>query len=122
MRPRRGNWIKPLLEATRADIEADLERIGQQWREDRSNLDLHYTRNRVRHLAIPALLRSLAPGFDTERARAGLVRRAVETSREAREVVQAVGGSAYRLLFRLCRIQSDGVTIDAVSWDAIRWR
>jgi tRNA(Ile)-lysidine synthase len=57
MRPRRGVWIKPLLAATRADIEADLRDLAQPWREDRSNADLRYARSRVRHEVIPALAR-----------------------------------------------------------------
>lgn len=36
MAPRRGTWLKPMLEATRADVEADLEAAGERWREDAS--------------------------------------------------------------------------------------
>src|SRR5258706_4532421 len=62
MRPRRGAWIKPLLEATRAEVEADLRAGREPWREDASNRSPAYLRNRVRHEAIPALLAALAPG------------------------------------------------------------
>src|SRR5262249_12474633 len=55
MSPRTGRWIRPLLEASRADIEADLRVIGQSWREDGSNRDLGYARNRVRHEVVPRL-------------------------------------------------------------------
>jgi tRNA(Ile)-lysidine synthase len=59
MRPRSGRWIKPLLHATRADIEADLRRAGLEWREDASNLDPSFARNRVRHGVVPALIGAL---------------------------------------------------------------
>src|SRR5215831_4892350 len=37
MRARHGVWLKPLLHATRADVERDLRRHGLAWREDASN-------------------------------------------------------------------------------------
>ena len=40
MSPRRGPWLKPLLAATRAEVEAELVPMCQPWREDASNLDL----------------------------------------------------------------------------------
>src|SRR5262249_30132044 len=56
MAPRRGLWLKPLLAATRGDVERDLERAGIAWREDRTNTDRSLFRNRIRHDAIPALV------------------------------------------------------------------
>ena len=61
MRPQAGRWIKPLLGATRAEIEADLGRAGQPWREDASNRDEAFARNRVRHAVVPALIEALRP-------------------------------------------------------------
>jgi len=75
MRERRGGWIKPLLEVTRAEIEADLTRAGIAWREDRSNADPRYLRNRIRRDAIPALLRAVAPGVPERTSRARLARK-----------------------------------------------
>jgi tRNA(Ile)-lysidine synthase len=60
--PRRGLWIRPLLQATRADVEHDLRVAGQPWREDRSNRDPAYLRNRLRHRAIPALVAAIEGG------------------------------------------------------------
>jgi tRNA(Ile)-lysidine synthase len=39
----------------RAEIEAWLSSLGQAWREDASNADTGYTRNRLRHELLPAL-------------------------------------------------------------------
>jgi tRNA(Ile)-lysidine synthase len=52
---RRGGIIRPLLAATRAEIEAYLRELGQDWREDSSNRNLTFTRNRIRHELLPLL-------------------------------------------------------------------
>jgi len=59
MRPRHRRWIKPLLELTRAELEADLRGANQQWRDDASNLDATFARNRVRHDVVPALVAAM---------------------------------------------------------------
>lgn len=69
MRPRTGAWIKPLLAATRADVEADLRRAGEPWRHDASNDTLEFARNRIRHRVIPALIEAVTPSAGTRRAR-----------------------------------------------------
>ncbi|MGA2847358.1 MAG: tRNA lysidine(34) synthetase TilS [Terracidiphilus sp.] len=50
-----GRIIRPLLSATRAEVEAYLKSLGQEWREDSTNLDTAYTRNRIRHELLPLL-------------------------------------------------------------------
>lgn len=50
-----GLILRPLLQASRADVEAYLRGVGQPWRQDSSNSDLAYTRNRVRHELLPML-------------------------------------------------------------------
>ena len=47
--------MRPLLGATRAQVEAWLNARGQSWREDSSNQELHFTRNRLRHELLPLL-------------------------------------------------------------------
>jgi tRNA(Ile)-lysidine synthase len=98
MRPRRGLWIKPMLEATRAEAEADLGEAGQTWREDASNRDPTYLRARIRHEAVPALLRALDPEGDPDRARAGLARRAARAAAEARASERVLARLAGRAL------------------------
>lgn len=51
----RGRIVRPLLEVTRAEIVAYLESRGQPWREDSTNRELTFTRNRVRHTLLPQL-------------------------------------------------------------------
>jgi tRNA(Ile)-lysidine synthase len=56
-----GSIVRPLLEVRRKQLEAYLSGIGQPWREDGSNRDLRYARNRVRHGILPRLERGLNP-------------------------------------------------------------
>jgi tRNA(Ile)-lysidine synthase len=50
-----GKILRPLLGVTRADVEAYLGALGQPWREDSTNRQLDYTRNRIRHELLPLL-------------------------------------------------------------------
>jgi tRNA(Ile)-lysidine synthase len=51
----RGVILRPFLEVRRAEIEAWLPTIGQSWKEDATNADTSYTRNRLRRELLPAL-------------------------------------------------------------------
>ena len=53
----RGHLLRPLLNVTRAQIEAWANARGIGWIDDDSNTDLRYTRNYVRHEVLPTLLR-----------------------------------------------------------------
>jgi tRNA(Ile)-lysidine synthase len=55
--------VRPLLEASRADIEAYLASLNQPWREDRSNRDTQHLRNRIRHELLPWLEREYNPNL-----------------------------------------------------------
>jgi tRNA(Ile)-lysidine synthase len=50
-----GVILRPLLGATRGEVESYLKALGQRWREDSSNQDHAYTRNRIRHELLPLL-------------------------------------------------------------------
>jgi tRNA(Ile)-lysidine synthase len=50
-----GRIVRPLLGATRAEVEAYLKTLRQAWREDSSNRDTAFTRNRIRHELLPLL-------------------------------------------------------------------
>ena len=51
----RGIIVRPLLGTTRAEVEAYLKALGQDWREDSTNRHLMFTRNRIRHELLPIL-------------------------------------------------------------------
>ena len=57
-----GEVVRPLLEVRRRELVAFLNDIGQPWREDSSNRDTKFTRNRVRSLLLPLLEREFNPG------------------------------------------------------------
>jgi len=50
-----GRIVRPLLQASRPDVEAYLNALGQAWREDSTNRDDAFTRNRIRHELLPLL-------------------------------------------------------------------
>ena len=56
MPAKRGNIVRPLLTTPRAEIEAWLGQLGQDWRRDRTNEEDVYSRNRIRHRVLPHLL------------------------------------------------------------------
>ena len=55
IRARRGRYIRPLIDARRLDVEAELVRRGQAAVADVSNLDLDIPRNRLRHTILPVI-------------------------------------------------------------------
>lgn len=61
--PRAGAIVRPLLDATRADVIAYLAEGRLAWREDASNADVSIPRNRVRHELIPFLSERFSPGI-----------------------------------------------------------
>jgi tRNA(Ile)-lysidine synthase len=56
-----GEIIRPLLGIRRRELERYLEDIKQPWREDPTNADSRFTRNRVRKLVLPMLEREFNP-------------------------------------------------------------
>jgi len=61
---RRGKFVRPLLEATRAEIVGWLEGEGIVWREDATNADNAWLRNKIRNTLVP-VLDSLLPGWQS---------------------------------------------------------
>ena len=66
--PRRGRVVRPLLGATRAEVEACLNENGLSWREDGTNGEEIFRRNLLRRRVIP-VLRGLNPAFSEAAAR-----------------------------------------------------
>ncbi|MFQ5521667.1 MAG: tRNA lysidine(34) synthetase TilS [Candidatus Methylomirabilia bacterium] len=81
--PVRAPFIRPLLEARRHQIVEELERVGVSWREDPSNQDPKFLRNRVRHDLLPFLTASYAPGIVDTLCRAAALTRSLVTHVEA---------------------------------------
>ena len=79
-----GRILRPLLATPRADLRAFLTEQNQPWREDSSNSDETFTRNRIRHTVLP-VLRAENPGIDHTLANLAEVARE-EESRWAAEL------------------------------------
>ena len=63
IKARQGSVIRPLLFATRAEIEKYAKINKVACREDKTNAELKFIRNRIRHRIIP-LFRQINPSFD----------------------------------------------------------
>jgi len=62
--PRTGNVIRPLLFATRQEIEDYADENNLHFRTDSSNESLKYTRNFIRHKILPEF-KTINPGFES---------------------------------------------------------
>jgi tRNA(Ile)-lysidine synthase len=56
--------VRPLLDVTRAEIEAFLLARGNAWREDSTNASPRFARNRIRHSLLPQLVREWNPAIE----------------------------------------------------------
>jgi tRNA(Ile)-lysidine synthase len=83
MRPRDGSLARPLLGTTRAEVTAYCERRGLSWREDRSNSEPTYARNRIRAGLLPELAKA-------HPAASANVLRTAELLRDEAEVLDAL--------------------------------
>jgi tRNA(Ile)-lysidine synthase len=81
--PVRGLYIRPLLEVRCHRIEAELRRLGVAWREDPTNRDPKFLRNRIRHDLLPFLGSGFQPRIVDALCRAGALTRALVTDLEA---------------------------------------
>ena len=120
MRARQGAWIKPLLHATRADIERDLAQHGLNWREDESNATPDFTRNRIRHGAVPALLDALrAPSAPAAARRERLARRVAALAEELADAGRVLVRLASARQRRAVVATADGPALEVAALAAL---
>jgi tRNA(Ile)-lysidine synthase len=86
--------VRPLLAVTRSDVLAYLERERQPFRQDSSNLDLDYTRNRIRHELLPDLAERYNPAIVQVLGR--LAAQAEEVYQHEEEAARALLAAAER--------------------------
>lgn len=86
--PVRGAVVRPLLEITRAQVEAYDAHCGLAFVTDETNASAQYTRNRMRHAALPAL----------EQAHAGATAALARFAQNAREASAYLDDAARQLL------------------------
>src|SRR5262249_27639626 len=69
--------VRPLLRVSRVEVLAYLTELGQGYRQDSTNLNLDFTRNRIRHELLPYLEERYNPAI------VGVLGRLAEQAREA---------------------------------------
>lgn len=102
--PVRGPYIRPLLEVRRYQIEDELRRLGVTWREDPTNQDPKFLRNRIRHDLLPFLADGFHPRIVEALCRAGALTRTLVSELEAlaaRELDRLAVSRGHELLLPL---------------------
>lgn len=94
--------VRPLLETSRLELRDWLRSCGVRWREDSSNNDLSFARNRIRHELLPLLAREWNPRIVEALAR--LAALSAEDDDYLQEQSRAQLGE-------LCRSEPDGALI-----------
>lgn len=97
-------YVRPLLDITRAGIELYLRECGIGWREDASNSDIAYLRNRIRHQLLP-LLEEYNPAIRSTLAATASVLGGDET------LLEELAGQSFR---ESCRME-EGKVVCAVA-------
>lgn len=85
--------IRPLLDCSRADLEAYLHAEGQTFRTDSTNVDVRFRRNRIRHELLPQLRTEFNPEVDAAIERLAIQAGEVQDYLEscARELLERAG-------------------------------
>ncbi|MBI2842455.1 MAG: tRNA lysidine(34) synthetase TilS [Armatimonadetes bacterium] len=104
----RGKIVRPLIELFRSDVESYLKENDIAWRVDVTNLELDYTRNRVRLRLIPMLEKTFNPRVKDA---------VLSLSKLARDEAEVVREEAFRTFDDAAREVGD----EAVVFDAERF-
>lgn len=86
-----GSVVRPLLVARREQLRTWLKELGQPWREDATNEELLFTRNRIRNKTLP-ILREINAQADEHLAQLSVLARDEESYWQA-EVERVLSGS-----------------------------
>jgi len=110
--PKAGRVIRPLIDIERVELRDWLSAFGEPFREDASNADVAFARNRVRHELIPLLQTRFSPGVTR------VLAREAELARQDEEFLAA---EAIKLASRIVLTDVAGVRLDAEGlWRAPR--
>jgi len=90
--------IRPLVDLSRAEVRAFLKARGQAWREDETNEDPAFARNRLRREVLPLLREAANPKVDE-----ALLRLADQAS-DAADVLQDAVESVWRQIVRTKKV------------------
>jgi len=104
IRPKAGRVIRPLIELERAELRTYLVGRREPFREDASNADVAFARNRVRHELLPLLESRFSSGVTH------ILAREAELARQDEEFLAA---EAIKLAARIVLTDVGGVRLDA---------
>lgn len=115
-----GKIIRPLFEVRRAALREWLEASHEPWREDPSNQDLGYSRNRIRHQLLP-LLTEFNPRVVETLAHTAEIAREEESFWQ--EYLQPILAAGTRIEGKKVRVDLDSLrqAPPAVSNRVLRW-
>lgn len=85
--PKRGNIIRPLIRCSRAEVEEYCRLNDLTYVTDSTNLSDEYTRNRIRHILLPEMLK-INPSLPET------IRRMTETLRSDRDYLEGLADAA----------------------------
>ena len=102
MLPVQGRVLRPLLDMSREEIHAYLEKIGQPYVEDSTNADTNFQRNFVRHEVLP-MLKKLNPQAEKHIS---------EAMAHLRDVEQRLENQEENWQEKHCVILPDGVRVN----------
>lgn len=108
--------VRPLLVATRAQAQDACRRAGWGWRDDASNLDPRFLRNRVRRELLPLLSAIMGPERDLDRL-ARQTARACTVLRDEHDYLAAVAREQLTAL--TVRADDALITLDGVRFRAL---
>jgi len=109
IKPKSGRIIRPLLFASRSDIENYANDCMLEYREDSSNISVYYTRNKIRHEIIP-LFEEINPSF-----RPSLI----ETIRKLNETEGIYLNTIENIINELVEHKDDKILIDLEKLDSL---
>jgi tRNA(Ile)-lysidine synthase len=109
MPPSRGAIVRPLVECSHRELIAWLDARAIAYREDESNRDRRFARNRLRHEVLPAI-EGAFPGAAIALARSA------DVARADAEYLDALAADSLRAASRAA---DDGLSIDAVALAAM---
>lgn len=100
-----GPWFaSPLLDITREEIVAYLDRRDLDWREDQTNVDPKYMRNYIRHKLLPAL---------QQESHGCLVQELSDLAASARRLYDRVQRDAEEAMSQLAKVHEGSVALAA---------
>jgi tRNA(Ile)-lysidine synthase len=109
IRPRAGRIVRPLLEVRRDELRSFTSERGLRYREDASNADTRFARNRLRHDVMP-VIEQHSPGF------APVLAREAALARQDDEYLESVAiESAASIVLRTeCGLEIDAAALKSL--------